>query len=392
MSTAPGGHILVVDDSELNRDVLSRRLLREGHVTVLAEDGEHAMRLLSEHAFDIVLLDIMMPGLNGYEVLERIKRDERLRHLPVIMISAVDEIASVIRCIELGAEDYLPKPFDPVLLRARVAASLERKRLRDVERAYAAALEREMTIGRRIQGDFFPESLPEIAGWELAAHFEPARQVAGDFYDAFRVSLASGGDHIALVVGDVCDKGVGAALFMGLFRTLLRVAIVEGAAAGRAPDDLVVHAVATTNDYIARTHGRANMFCTLVCALLDSRGATVTYVNAGHDSPVIVRAGGGVRARLTRTGPAVGMFPDTPFAVSRECVAAGEALLIYTDGLVDARDANGVALGEEAALRALEVPGHSAAHLLHRLTDLAAAHAVAGPPYDDITLLALRRQ
>src|SRR5215470_10632361 len=124
--------LLIVDDIDDNRFALTRRLARQGYLNVAtASDGAQALKMLNAQPFDLVLLDIMMPHMNGYEVLERMKADERLRHIPVIMISAVDEIDSVIRCIELGAEDYLPKPFNPTLLKARVGASLERKRLHD---------------------------------------------------------------------------------------------------------------------------------------------------------------------------------------------------------------------------------------------------------------------
>src|SRR5258707_887323 len=124
--------LLVVDDIDDNRFALSRRLARQGYLNVTtAADGRQALELLNSKSFDLVLLDIMMPTVNGYEVLAQMKASSSLRHIPVIMISAVDEIESVIRCIELGAEDYLPKPFNPTLLRARVGACLERKRLHD---------------------------------------------------------------------------------------------------------------------------------------------------------------------------------------------------------------------------------------------------------------------
>ncbi len=124
--------LLVVDDIEDNRYALTRRLAREGYRSVAtAVDGRQALQLLAAEPFDLVLLDIMMPNMNGYEVLEQMKADDGLRHVPVIMISAIDELDSVVRCIELGAEDYLFKPFNPILLRARVGASLERKRLHD---------------------------------------------------------------------------------------------------------------------------------------------------------------------------------------------------------------------------------------------------------------------
>ncbi len=127
------GTILVVDDNEGNREMLSRRLARQGYAVVMAEDGRSALELLRERAIDLMLLDVMMPEMDGYEVLKRMKSDDALRHIPVLMISALDEMDSVIRCIALGAVDYLPKPFNPVLLQARIGACMEQKRLRDQE-------------------------------------------------------------------------------------------------------------------------------------------------------------------------------------------------------------------------------------------------------------------
>jgi two-component system sensor histidine kinase/response regulator len=127
------GLLLVVDDEASNRDVLSRRLKRQGHDVRIASDGKEGLELARQSAFDLVLLDIMMPDMDGYEVLGRLKADPRLRHIPVIMISALSEVQSVVRCIEAGAEDYLAKPFNPTLLKARIDACLEKKRGRDRE-------------------------------------------------------------------------------------------------------------------------------------------------------------------------------------------------------------------------------------------------------------------
>ena len=130
-----GGDILVVDDNRMNRLMLARGLEQQGHRVAMAEHGRQALEMLAAQNFDLVLLDIEMPEMNGYQVLERLAADVHWRDLPVIMISAVEEIDSVVRCIEMGAEDYLTKPFNPVLLKARVGASLEKKRLRDEQRA-----------------------------------------------------------------------------------------------------------------------------------------------------------------------------------------------------------------------------------------------------------------
>ncbi len=141
--TSELGSILVVDDNDINRDILRRHLELQGHAVSTAGDGNEALQMLSDEEFDLLLLDIVMPGMNGFEVLARVKRDPQWREIPVIMISALDEMEIVARCIELGAEDYLPKPFNPVVLKARVGTSLNKRRFRQREAAYLQQIERE---------------------------------------------------------------------------------------------------------------------------------------------------------------------------------------------------------------------------------------------------------
>ncbi|NJK69280.1 MAG: response regulator [Microcoleus sp. CSU_2_2] len=155
------GSVLVVDDNEVNRDLLARRLQRQGHAVTVAVDGSQALELMRSAPFDLVLLDIMMPQMNGYEVLEHLKADEKLRYIPVIMISAVDDIDSIVRCIQLGAEDYLSKPFNPVLLKARISACLEKKRLRDQEQAYLQKLADEQEKSERLLLNILPKAIAE---------------------------------------------------------------------------------------------------------------------------------------------------------------------------------------------------------------------------------------
>jgi class 3 adenylate cyclase len=137
------GVILIVDDNEVNRDILARRLCRQGHTPVLAENGRQALDMVHARRFDLILLDIIMPQMNGFQVLQALKADADLRHIPVIMISALNEIDSVARCIEMGAEDYLTKPFNPVVLRARIDACLDKKRFRDREVQYLEQIQKE---------------------------------------------------------------------------------------------------------------------------------------------------------------------------------------------------------------------------------------------------------
>ena len=134
MTAATQAYVLVVDDDSVNRLLLARSLEREGHRVATAEDGHKALENLRADSFDVVLLDVLMPKMDGFEVLAQMQADNDLRRIPVIMISALEDIESVVRGIELGADDYLPKPFNPVLLRARINAGLMKKRLNDLER------------------------------------------------------------------------------------------------------------------------------------------------------------------------------------------------------------------------------------------------------------------
>jgi DNA-binding response OmpR family regulator len=163
MSTASAS-ILVVDDDPMNRVLLTRDLEREGHRVATAQDGVRALQALGAEPFDIVLLDVLMPELDGYDTLAQIERDEKLRHVPVIMVSALEDIGSVVRCIEMGAADYLPKPFDPVLLRARINGCLTKKRLHDLELEYIEQVGYVVEAATAVENaTFAPESLDAVA-------------------------------------------------------------------------------------------------------------------------------------------------------------------------------------------------------------------------------------
>jgi phosphoserine phosphatase RsbU/P len=382
MTSAEQGHILVVDDNENNRELLVRRLTRRGHSVVTAADGAIALATLRIQRFDLIVLDIMMPVMDGYTVLAHIRADAALRHIPVIVVSALGDLDSVVRCIELGAEDYLFKPFNPVLLNAKIDACLEKKRLRDREQAYLASVRQELELGRRTQADFLPAALPQLTGWNLAATFLPAREVAGDFYDAFQ--LPNG--RLGLLIGDVCDKGVAAALFMALTRSLVRAFAEQ---ADRDPNDALA-AVSLTNGYIVRHHRQSHMFATIFFGLLDPANGTLTYVNAGHPPPVRISVDHTLEP-LDVTGPAVGFMPDSIFTTATTRIAPGELLLAYTDGATEARNSTGELLGEERLLAAIGGPTDMHT-LLQRLEQAVQHHIVGDALADDITLLALQRE
>jgi len=163
------GHILIVDDNRLNRMRLAHGLQQEGYSSAMAEDGRQALAMLARQPFDVVLLDLVMPELDGFEVLAQMKGNGRLRELPVIIISALDDMESVLRCIEMGATDYLPKPFDVRLLRARLNASLASKRLRDIELEYLEQVNHVIEAAAAVEeGTFECDSLAPVAKREDA--------------------------------------------------------------------------------------------------------------------------------------------------------------------------------------------------------------------------------
>lgn len=279
------------------------------------------------------------------------------------------------------------------------------------------AMERELEIARRIQASFLPDKLPQPEGWELASRFEAAREVAGDFYDAF--SLA-GGKRIGLVVGDVCDKGVGAALFMSLFRSLIRAfadqhyslgwmdLLASDAPGSNMTDPLqsssvsrrrelltpgttaLKKAVVLTNDYIANNHGQTSMFATLFFGVLDPTTGTLTYINGGHEPPMLIGPTG-IKARLAPTGPAVGIFPGMEFRIEQVNLEYGDTLLAFTDGVLDASNNANQFFGELKLERLVQPPVSSAESILETILVALHDHMAGVEQFDDITLLALRR-
>jgi serine phosphatase RsbU (regulator of sigma subunit) len=384
-------NILIVDDEPFNVDYLEQELEDLGYRTTSAANGQQALDLVQEYPPDMILLDIMMPVMDGFEVLTRLKASESLRDIPVVVISAMSDLESVVKGIDLGADDYLPKPFEPTLLEARLRAGLEKKRLRDIEKVYLEALERELEIGREIQADFLPREIPQFPGWELSSFFRAAREVAGDFYDVFEL----GNGKLALLLGDVTDKGVGSALFMALFRSLLRSAMMEYSLTRRdegapQPEARLEPAVSLVNSYICQVHGSA-MFATLFFGVLDIDSGELTYINAGHDYPYLLRRGD-VLAQLNTTGPAVGAIDLAGFATRTVRFEPGDALVVYSDGIIDAQDGRGERFEQHRWLALLGESPQGSLKWIDHLTSRVLDFIGEASQYDDISLLTVTRQ
>jgi adenylate cyclase len=207
------GRLLVVDDNKVNRILLTRGLEGDGHRVETAENGKQALEKLRTGSFDLVLLDIEMPEMNGYEVLERCLQDDELRNIPIIMTSSLDEIESVIKCVELGAEDYLNKPVNSILLRARVNASLEKKRLRDQQRklirtfATKEVAEELLKTGFSLGGSFVTASVmfTDIRSFTaIAESRSPAEiiEILNDYYALMFEAINGHGGSVNQMIGD----------------------------------------------------------------------------------------------------------------------------------------------------------------------------------------------
>lgn len=381
--------LLVVDDNEDNRYTLTRRLQREGYTNVTtAANGQEALDLLYTQPFDLVLLDIMMPEVNGYQVLERLKADSDLRHMPVIMISAVDEMESVIRCIELGAEDYLPKPFNATLLRARVGASLEKKRLRDELKRHALRMERELQTAREIQLSMVPTdfTLPIAATQlEIFATLQPAREVGGDLYDFFWVTPG----RLCVVVADVSGKGAGAALFMARAKTAIRLlAQLLPEKNGRAVT--AAELVTRANEELCLDNPHS-FFVTLFLAIVDAATGEVEWCNAGHCKPYVVAPGGRVMQPGGGHAIPIGIRDSFGYESAAVTLGHGESLFVYSDGITEAMNESGEWFGDErleASLRSCSE--HTPRELVAAVVRDAREFAGSAAPSDDIAALVCR--
>jgi serine phosphatase RsbU (regulator of sigma subunit) len=272
-----------------------------------------------------------------------------------------------------------------------MSVALETARLREQEKKYLMALEHEFEIGRQIQAGFLPNILPQPKGWEIAASLQPAREVAGDFYDVFELPAGK----IGLVIADVCDKGLGAALFMTLFRSFIRaVSDIDfyaraGSGDGSSSADRLKNAISLTNNYIAETHGNTGMFATIFFGILDPRTGILTYINGGHLPPMLINWHG-VKEILKRTGPAVGAVFAADYAIKEVVIEQGDTFFAYTDGLTDTANPSGEYYSVEGLIPLL-AGDRTLSSLLVQIQEQIENYATGARQFDDITMLAVRR-
>lgn len=257
----------------------------------------------------------------------------------------------------------------------------------------AKVMENELEIGQKIQRNFLPEVLPEVDGWEMNGVLQPARKVAGDFFDFFHVPKPR---CIGIVIGDVCDKGLGAALFMTLFRSLIRsISVYRNVVGEHADQDDVIntlrHAIALTNKYIASTHASSNMFASVFFGLLIPETGQLCYINAGHEAPLIIGPSG-VRQKLEPTGPVIGIFENAEHEVGVTEIFPGEVLFGYTDGATDGLDEAGKQFGEARLLAVAGEGARNGGSILHKMLSTVESFIGNAEQYDDITMISVYRR
>jgi len=379
--------VLAVDDTPENLDVV-KGILSPEWVVKAAINGPMALKIAEKQSPDLILLDVMMPDMDGYEVCRRLKSNPLTRDIPVIFLTAMDKTADEASGFELGAADYITKPINPPILEARVRTHLALKQsMDDLNTAYSIIkkqkdrMEEELNIGRNIQMSMVPlqfPAFPERHDFDLYALLKPAREVGGDFYDFFLINE----NELCMVVGDVSGKGVPAALFMAVTRTMIKT---------RASDDDSPSSIITHVNQALSEDNPECMFVTLFLCICDLRTGELTYTNAGHNPPYIKRADGHVDCIRQLHGPIAGAMGEFPYEQGKLNLHKDDLLLLFTDGVSEAMDIDSNLYGEEAIVDCLTgMEGHGVRLAVGSLDEAVVKFAGEAPQSDDITLLAFR--
>jgi sigma-B regulation protein RsbU (phosphoserine phosphatase) len=369
--------ILVVDDSKTNIEILVAGLKNEYKLSV-ALSGENALQLAPRVSPDLILLDINMPGMDGYEVCRRLRARPETSEVPIVFVSALNEVGNKASGFEVGANDYITKPFDLLEVRARVRALLKAKAYNEAVKDQLAG---DLRVARDIQMGMLPREFSNLEkeyGIQLAAKLAPAGEVGGDLYAAF----CPDPDRLVLVMGDVSGKGIPAALFM--VRTLSLVRLLAHDL--RSPELILVR----LNNELA-TENPSSMFVTLLCAIYEPRTRRLIMASGGHTRPVLLPSQEAARFMLDSVGTALGLEPNLTFASTEFKLEPMDTLLLYTDGVTEAFNSQRQCYGSARLLQDLNaLAGDSPDALTAGLLQRVQAFGGAERQSDDVALLALR--
>jgi sigma-B regulation protein RsbU (phosphoserine phosphatase) len=367
--------ILIVDDVKTNVDILVQALRDEYKLSV-ALDGSAALRSIEKAPPDLVLLDIVMPELDGYEVCRRLRASESTRELPVMFLSALEDVQDKARGFEVGGNDYLTKPFEVLEVKARVRSLLKAKLYADAVRE---AIARDLRIAREIQMGILPADLGAATrgtDLDVDAVIEPAREVGGDLYEVVRVA----DDRVVVALGDVSGKGIPAALFMAVAVTVLRTLARQFA----EPNEIL----GRLNDELAEQNPRG-MFVTLQCLVFDLKQRRVSGAGAGHHQLAVLSPGQPPRLAFASTGRPAGLMPFNPVEQETMPLEPGQVFVLFSDGVSEAMNPAEDFYGEERLLEVLAaVNGAASRDIVSRVLADVRAFAAGAKQSDDITVLA----
>jgi serine phosphatase RsbU (regulator of sigma subunit) len=374
--------VLVVDDAPANIRVVNE-ILRGAYTVRIATNGAKALELANgTPAPDLILLDVIMPGMDGYEVCTRLKADAATRDIPVIFLTGQTEINDETRGFEVGAVDYIHKPFSHAVVAARVHTHLALRETREHLQRQLQAIRGELETARQIQLSILPRTIPEFAGLDIAARYIPMSSVAGDFYDFMVVDEK----RIGILVADVSGHGLPAALIA----SMLKIAFAAQSANARDPA-LVLSGL---NDALCGKF--QEHYVTAAYALIDTEARTLRYAGAGHPPLVIREQPSGKTRCIMENGLFLGYFPEATYSAMEIPFREGDWVVLYTDGIPEMTDPDEEPFGEERLQRFLEEhPAPSAACFVDSVLDrlsLWSGHASGEEPEDDVTLLAINFQ
>ena len=377
MKALGDSRVLIVDDVKANVDVLVHAL-RDEYKLAVALDGESALRAIEKAAPDLVLLDIMMPGIDGYEVCRRIRASEAAHDVPVMFLSALEEVSNKTMGFEAGGNDYLTKPFEILEVKARVRSLLKAKLYADAVREAAA---RDLRIAREIQMGILPADLAApTRGLPLrvGAAIEPARQVGGDLYEVLRAT----DDRVVVALGDVSGKGIPASLFMAVAVTVLRTL------ARQLTDPAEI--LCRLSDELAAQNPRG-MFVTIQCLVFDVAARRVSIAGAGHHELAILTPGQAPRLAYPSTGLPAGLMPGNSIQSDTIPLTPGDTFVLFSDGVSEAMNMAEDFFGEPRLIETLAPLTEAPVEAIVAAV-MAAVHgfAAGAQQSDDITVVAAR--
>lgn len=373
--------VLLVDDVKENINVLVNALKGE-YKLGFALNGPSALEFVRKHSPDLILLDLMMPGMDGYEVCRRLKADPGTRDIPVLFITAMDEVEHKTAAFEAGGVDYITKPFEILEVKARVKTHLSLRRAHAALARQRDQLKHSLDLASEVQQSLLPQSNPEIKGLDIAGTSIYCDETGGDYYDYLDLS-DRGPDRIGVVVGDVSEHGIPSALLMTTVRAFLRQRY-------SSPGDLG-HILSDVNWQLARDVGESGQFMTMFCSEIDYHDMSIHWVSAGHDPAFVYDSRTGKFDELAGRGLPLGVWDRFTYRESVRDLREGQIIVIGTDGIWEAHSPSGDMFGKERLRNIIREHGRKTAReIVQAVIDNVKSFRYPLESEDDITLVVIK--